>query len=115
AAIKNSTFEPAVEAGKPITQAVRLSWNFDLPYKPSTLAPISALPKKPAIADVITDPEYPAIMTPLQRNGEVLCEIAIGTDGTVTDVKVISATDAEFVVAGLPVFKQWKFKPAMQG
>ncbi|HEU5081477.1 MAG TPA: TonB family protein [Opitutaceae bacterium] len=115
AAIKASTFQPAIDGGKAVASGNSIKWNFELPYKPGTFVQIAKLQKKPAVADVLPDPEYPASMMPLQRNGQVVCEIDVGADGSVTNYKVVSATDADFVVAGVPIFKQWKFKPAKQG
>lgn len=57
-------------------------------------------------------PRYPADALRSGTSGEVLVELSIGTDGSVTDARVLRATPARtFDREALNAVKRWKFEP----
>ncbi|WP_296246675.1 energy transducer TonB [uncultured Stenotrophomonas sp.] len=67
----------------------------------------------PALRAVSTPaPRYPADALRSGTSGEVLVELTIGTDGSVTDARVLRATPARtFDREALNAVKRWKFEP----
>jgi protein TonB len=58
-------------------------------------------------------PPYPANMERLQRNGSVQVRVTIGTDGRVTAIQQVSATDDAFWrVTERQARSRWRFRPA---
>ncbi len=57
-------------------------------------------------------PRYPADALRSGTSGEVLVELTIGTDGSVTDARVLRATPARvFDREALSAVRRWKFEP----
>ena len=57
-------------------------------------------------------PRYPADALRSGTSGEVLLELTVGTDGSVTDARVLRATPARtFDREALNAVKRWKFEP----
>ncbi len=67
----------------------------------------------PALRAVSTPaPRYPADALRSGTSGEVLVELTIGTDGSVTDARILRATPARvFDREALAAVKRWKFEP----
>jgi len=67
----------------------------------------------PALRAVSTPaPRYPADALRSGTSGEVLVELTIGTDGSVTDARVLRATPARtFDREALNAVRRWKFEP----
>lgn len=67
----------------------------------------------PALRAVSTPaPRYPADALRSGTSGEVLVELSIGTDGSVTDARVLRANPARvFDREALNAVKRWKFEP----
>lgn len=67
----------------------------------------------PALRAVSTPaPRYPADALRSGTSGEVLVELTIGTDGSVTDARVLRATPARvFDREALSAVRRWKFEP----
>lgn len=76
-------------------------------------APKPAAAAAPALRAVSTPaPRYPADALRSGTSGEVLVELSIGTDGSVTDARVLRATPARvFDREALNAVKRWKFEP----
>lgn len=73
--------------------------------KPAAAAPTLRAVSTPA-------PRYPADALRSGTSGEVLVELTIGTDGSVTDARVLRATPARvFDREALNAVKRWKFEP----
>ena len=56
---------------------------------------------------------YPPAARAEGREGAVVVEIIIGTDGTVTDARVAGRPDADFAEAALENVRQWRYRPTM--
>ncbi len=57
-------------------------------------------------------PRYPADALRSGTSGEVLVELTVGTDGSVTDARILRATPARvFDREALSAVKRWKFEP----
>lgn len=54
-------------------------------------------------------PTYPAFLTSLPGHARI--SLNINSDGSVSDVKALSATKPEFGTAAVQAAKQWRFKP----
>jgi TonB family protein len=54
-------------------------------------------------------PRYPERLGDAKVGGTVVLEAVIGTDGTVTDVSVVTAADPELDAAAIEAVRQWEF------
>jgi len=54
-------------------------------------------------------PKYPERLSAAKVGGEVVLEAVIGTDGTVTDVSVVTGADPELDAAAMEAVRQWEF------
>lgn len=68
-----------------------------------------SLPQPKKIKDV--RPIYPAAAMAEGRQGIAIVEAAIGTDGTVTDAKIIRSIGDDLDVAAIEAVRQWRFMP----
>lgn len=73
----------------------------------------AAAPAAPTLRPVSTPaPRYPADALRAGTAGEVLVEITVGTDGSVTNARVLRATPARiFDREALSAVKRWRFEP----
>jgi TonB family protein len=59
-------------------------------------------------------PVYPASMRAAGREGQVQIDAIIGTDGTVSSVRVLSAqVHPDFAIAAADAVRQWRFTPTL--
>jgi TonB family protein len=64
--------------------------------------------------EVDVRPVYPPTMRAAGREGVVPMEAIIGTDGTVTTLRVVSAqVHPDFAIAAADAVRQWKFSPTL--
>ena len=54
-------------------------------------------------------PTYPARLSAAKVGGDLVLEAVIGTDGTVTEVSVVSGSDPELDAAAIEAVRQWEF------
>jgi TonB family protein len=60
------------------------------------------------------NPVYPPAMRDAGREGTVRLDAAIGRDGTVTAVRVLSAqVHPDFAIAAVDAVRQWRFRPTL--
>ncbi len=59
------------------------------------------------------NPSYPAEAKKDKVEGQVVLDLTIDTDGSVSDTKVKKSGDSRLTEAAIRAIKQWKFKPAM--
>lgn len=84
---------------------------------PTPAAPVAAAPRPAAAAPSLKvvaapSPRYPPEALRAGTSGEVLVEITIGTDGSVTNARVVRATPARvFDREALNAVRRWKFEP----
>jgi protein TonB len=72
--------------------------------------PVAAAPSLRAVSTPA--PRYPADALRSGTSGEVLVEITVGTDGSVTDARILRANPARvFDREALTAVKRWKFEP----
>lgn len=85
---------------------------------PTPMPPVAA---DPVITKVMRDPkyarafqpDYPAAMQRLEKEGRVSVKVLVGTDGRVKQVEILSATDPAFAEATRrQAMGSWRFKPA---
>ena len=121
AAVRQWTFSPALNEGKPEPRAMLVPVDFTLkPGKPgpkSLLPPLlpHVSPGTPAKAKDTADPEYPAELLERKLPGVVMLDIEIDPAGRVGESKVLFASDAVFVTAAWQTLARWQFEPARQG
>jgi len=60
------------------------------------------------------DPVYPEAAERKGLTGEVVMEITIGTDGIISDVKVVRSSDESFTAAAKEALKAWRFIPEIK-
>ncbi len=120
AAAKLWTFSPAFDAGKKVPRAVYVTVGFylkgrgnkpsvDLPQHPDVAG------TRPAKALNESDPDYPDELMARKLPGEAEFEFQITPEGRVGARKVLFASDAAFVTAGMATLDRWRFEPAKQG
>lgn len=69
---------------------------------------------EPKVIDT-TAPKYPVAAFKQGLSGKVELRVDVGIDGTVTDVRVLSATaPGVFDEAALGAARQWRFQPALE-
>jgi TonB family protein len=120
AAAKQWTFSPALNAGKPEPRAVGVTVSFYLKgrgNKPSVDLPLmlEVAPTKPAKPLLQADPMYPDELLARKLPGAAEFEFQISAEGKAEDIKVLYASDAAFVPAGLATVRSWTFEPGRQG
>jgi len=70
--------------------------------------PVGGNIKQPTkVVDV--KPKYPERLSAAKVGGVLVLEAVIGTDGTVTDVSVVSGADPELDAAAIEAVRQWEF------
>lgn len=60
------------------------------------------------------EPRYPPIAQTARLEGRVVVDAIIKRDGTVSEVKVLSSTNAMFEQACIDAVRQWRFTPGSQ-
>ena len=58
-------------------------------------------------------PFYPANLAAQRVTGEALIYFVVRKDGSVSDVKIVSATNSQFGDAGAASVTGWRFRPGM--
>jgi protein TonB len=84
------------------------------PAAPAAAAPAAARPAASSALKVVSSPSprYPPEALRAGTAGEVLVEITIGTDGSVTNARVVRATPPRvFDREALNAVRRWKFEP----
>lgn len=88
---------------------------------PAIILPPADPPRDPVLTDPVIDPraqarfqpDYPGTMIRQGVEGSVTVRVSIGTDGRVTAIEKISATDDSFwLVTQRHAMKTWRFRPA---
>ena len=74
---------------------------------------LSSLDRKPAPLFQV-GPEYPADLLKSGKNGVVQIEFIIETDGTVSHLLALKATDPAFAKAAIAAARQWKFETPLK-
>ncbi|OAM89514.1 energy transducer TonB [Termitidicoccus mucosus] len=122
ASVEQWKFKPAVADDKPVAMGVGITLLFKLPEpkKPGLLPPPASMPrplkKTPCKVLSQVEAEFPlALAGRGVVSGRVQVELLVGIDGSVSDVRILEATQAEFVMPALEAFRRWKFEPARQG
>ena len=84
------------------------------PAAPTAAAPAAARPAASSALKVVSSPSprYPPEALRAGTAGEVLVEITVGTDGSVTNARVVRATPPRvFDREALNAVRRWKFEP----
>lgn len=56
-------------------------------------------------------PQYPADLGPTGVSGQVLVEFTVGTDGNVSEARILRSDRKEFEAPALAAIRQWQFAP----
>jgi TonB family protein len=121
AAIRQWTFAPGIDEGKPAAMSVDVPFNFDpeRPLKAGLLPPQEMMPKLSprTSADVEDAPlgEYPASLVGRGLPGDVTFSCRVSAEGKPSRLRILRASHADFVVAAIESSARWRFKPGMQG
>jgi TonB family protein len=124
AAVKQWTFAPAVDGGKPVASAMRVRVEFGLAQLKQKRVPIApgrqdlmpvGLRLTPAKPKRAPDPDYPPELEDRKLAGEVRMEFAVETDGRPREPRVLWASHAAFVEMALRAVEKTEFIPAHQG
>ncbi len=68
----------------------------------------------PPVLLVKVEPDYPEVMRRARIPGRVVVEAVIGTDGSVEEAQVLSATNPTFGDAAVQAVRRWRYRPALQ-
>jgi TonB family protein len=124
ASVKAWKFSPAIENQKPVPMCLDVPFNFDAQKGAKSwkagLLPDSAwlprpAPKVAAAARSAPPGGYPEILSDRKLSGKAIFTCTIQPDGQPTDVRILAATHADFVVPALNALQKWEFSPAQQG
>lgn len=124
AAVRQWTFSPGLEAGKPVASGMEVAVVFQLAQLkqkqvPVTPASSNQLPHgakvKEAKFTTAPDPDYPAELEERRLPGQVQIEFTVDTEGVARTPKVLWASHAAFVEMALRALEKTKFVPAHQG
>ncbi len=100
-----ATAQREVSSPRPATGTATTATAAPAPSAPAALAGSLQVVSSPA-------PRYPPEALRAGTSGEVLVEITVGTDGSVTSARVVRATPARiFDREALNAVKRWKFQP----
>lgn len=84
------------------------------PPQPAQTGPVRVAPGQgPGLVKRV-EPAYPPLMQAAQREGVVTLDAVIYQDGTVGEVKVLSAPHESFADASVAAVRQWRFTPFPQ-
>lgn len=73
------------------------------------------LDQQPTPIGMRAEPSYPYEMKRLGYPGEAALTFVVTTEGSVSDIEVMRATDPEFALAAMEAVMQWKFRPGRKG
>lgn len=123
-AVRQWTFSPALEDGRPVAGGMRVRVEFplaqlkqkrkpDFPDRPDLL-PVPAPLTRGRVIEA-PEPEYPDELLDLQLAGEVRLEFTVAADGRAMDPRVQWASHPAFVAEALRAAARSRFEPARQG
>ena len=67
---------------------------------------------RPPVLITRVEPVYPEIARKLRKEGTIILEAIITTDGTVDDVRIVKSADAFLDEAAKQAVMQWRYRPA---
>lgn len=123
-AVRQWTFSPALDDGRPVACGMRVRVEFPLAQLKQKRKPdfpdrahLLPVPAPLTRGRVITapDPDYPDELLELQLAGEVRLEFTVGADGRAVDPRVQWASHPAFVAEALRAATRSRFEPARQG
>jgi TonB family protein len=123
-AVKSWKFSPATENGKPIASCLDVPLLFDAAkgtknWKTAGPLPIEFTPQpvRPTAASAKNAPPggYPESLTERRLSGRVAFTCIVQPDGRATDLRILGASHADFVLPAFEALGRWEFSPAMQG
>ncbi len=84
------------------------------PPQPAQAGPVRVAPGQGPGLIKRVEPQYPPLMQAAQREGVVTLDAVIYSDGSVGEVKVLSAPHESFANASVEAVRQWRFTPFPQ-
>ncbi|HEX2853310.1 MAG TPA: TonB family protein [Opitutaceae bacterium] len=124
AAVKTWKFSPATENAKPVAICMDAPLIFDpakgaKSWKEGGSLPGESLPqpvRRTAAAAKNAPPGgYPEALTERRLSGRVAFACVVQPDGRATDLRILGASHADFVLPAFDAIAHWEFTPAMQG
>ena len=123
-AVRQWQFRPALLNGNPTPVVFTVTVRFALPMPGSPSQAETATEWHPEVLRVGGDvkppsklvdakPVYPELAKAARVQGVVICEILVGTDGKVEDVRVLRSIPL-LDQAALDAVRQWEFQPTLQ-
>jgi TonB family protein len=99
--------KPAVQPPQPVESA-----RAGAPEGSLSQGPITGIVASPALPLVFPDPSIDAWQLPKGLQGDVIVEVTIDAQGTVTNTKVIQSLQADIDDKVIATLKGWRFRPA---
>lgn len=107
---KDIKLAPRLKDGKAVKYTVQAPFVFSVDGDEGPDAPGAP---KPKIFSAV-QPVYPAELAAKGEVGGVILEVVIGTDGNVSNLKVLRSSNPVFEKAAAAAVQQWSFVPALQ-
>jgi TonB family protein len=131
-AVSNWSFEPATVGGRTVSCQLMVPISFAVSRYEEPPPDIGGtqleadLGSKDRIVDISkvtvqptaifqTRPDYPTELKAEKVSGKALIYFIVKTNGHVSNVRVVSASDPWFGRAGAAAVRKWRFHPALQG
>lgn len=123
-AVKTWKFSPATENAKAVPICMDVPVVFDAAKGAKSWNTGGSLPEEftpqpvrrtAATAKNAPPGGYPEALTDRRLSGRVIFVCVVQPDGRATDLRILGATHADFVLPAFETLARWEFTPAMQG
>jgi TonB family protein len=124
-AVKSWTFAPAIEKGREVATCLDVTLAFDLGSARSkgseNAQPLSEREMPQPVSRTQAQPtvtpsgHYPEVLTKRKIPGAALFSCVVNPQGRATDIKITSASHADFVLPAMAALAEWEFTPGMEG
>ena len=108
--VLRSKFQPALKGGEPVATQVRIPIVFR--EREERTFDFSALDVKPEVLSRVA-PIYPFNLKRNGITGTAVVQFLIESDGRVSNIVVVAATDSGFADSAVAAIRKWRFKPGI--
>lgn len=116
AGVKQWTFSPGIDDGKPATMCIDVPVAFDRkPKKTGNFAEPQLAPRTSCALKDGPLGDLPESVADRALPGEIVFECMVGGDGQASGLRVLAASHIDYVLPALASSSQWTFTPAEQG
>lgn len=106
-----SVFTPAKQGGTTVATRIQIPIRFL--DRSEMFFDFDKLDKKPKVVFQV-NPQYPMEMKVRGVEGRAVVEFIVANDGTVRDIKIVSASEEVFGPAAAAAIEKWRFEPGLK-